>query len=629
MASNNTENQPPLSPPLSTRKPSTRNAIHAFFTPRHRARAPLGEVSTTSSTRNVSGPQTAAASPATPVSTSAVVLAKNVHLLSPEDSPSNRLSKKARRNLFPSDTKENFSKEPLFAEMPKSVKGKKLFAEASTGEKSAGVFGDEEKKEEKVVKERPKRIRPTTANRVLMRMLGSGSMTGARSVGGHHCLDWRYEVEGFYSRPEDVHLVYTPEQKPALPFTAAACHQNSLVGIGDESGGVRLLETEKDLAPGFSKVYLGIICHDNAVFDISWSPDDHQLATASGDQTARVFDVATQTCTNVLVGHRSSVKQAAFNPRNPSILSTCSRDGNIHIWDLRCVGTPSSLGNHITEHKPVNSILLAHSEPTPRKASARAEVSVTAVTWMINKDNTIATACEANSCIKIWDIRSTHSKRKHPLAVESSATPAHHQGPRHRPFGLNCLSLSPDGTRMYAMCRDSIVYAYSTNHISQGPIHGYTHPRLHASTFYVKCSVSPDGGLLGTGSGDGIAVVFPTDERYLDGNLYSSGVLHPEDGGPVVGGPESTTTSNKKKAGGSLQAANYLKVGKGTALVRGHEKEVTDVTWSVGGELVAISDDLQVRCWRNDDEGVKAEELRVGGEEEGRRWGWGWAEKGN
>ena len=160
-----------------------------------------------------------------------------------------------------------------------------------------------------------------------------------------------------------------------------------------------MIESEKGLSPGFSKVYLGIICHDNAVFDISWSPDDHQLATASGHQTARVFDVSTQTCTNILAGHRSSVKQVAFNPRNPNILTTCARDGNIHIWDLRCVGTPSELGRNITEHKPVNSINQAHSEQDQKKSypPARPDVSVTAAVWLINRENTIATACEANS----------------------------------------------------------------------------------------------------------------------------------------------------------------------------------------------------------------------------------------
>ena len=73
-----------------------------------------------------------------------------------------------------------------------AVKGKKLFpgsgkVKAKVGESAGDIFDDEVKKEEQVVKERPKRIRPTGRNRILMRMLGTGSMTGMRSTRPHHC----------------------------------------------------------------------------------------------------------------------------------------------------------------------------------------------------------------------------------------------------------------------------------------------------------------------------------------------------------------------------------------------------------------------------------------------------------
>ena len=187
-----TENQPPqmpLSPPASARKPTTRSAIHAFFTPRHRS--PLREVSTTSLTRNASS--TGALS--TPVAS--VPSAKNVHPLSPEDSPSYRASKKARRSLFPkAGDKKEMGEEPLFESIPGAgvVKGKKLFSRGSgkQAEKlgSGGVFGTHQKgkeEEREMLKERQVKVRPTVRNRVLMRMIGSGSMTGMRSAVPHHC----------------------------------------------------------------------------------------------------------------------------------------------------------------------------------------------------------------------------------------------------------------------------------------------------------------------------------------------------------------------------------------------------------------------------------------------------------
>lgn len=326
------------------------------------------------------------------------------------------------------------------------------------------------------------------------------------------------------------------------------------------------------------------------------------MATASGDQSVRIFDVRQQTCVSVLQGHRSSIKQAFFNPLSPSVLTSCSRDGSINMWDLRCVGIRS---DELTIHRPVNSIIGAHIRAATRGKGAqkRVDVSVTAVVWI--EEFKIASASELNAEIKVWDIRAVQSKRKAAQAVECSALPPNHTLPGHRAFGLNSLTMSPDGARLYTLCRDSVVYVYDTQHISNGPIHAYTHPRLHASTFYVKSAISRDGRLFSTGSSDGCPIVFPTDEKYLDKMLYPR--IHPEDSR-------------------ASQISKAVPVGYGAALVRGYEKEVTDVTWTNGGDMVAISDDYLARCWRAGESGEEAESMRDGGEDEGRRWGWGWAE---
>jgi len=61
----------------------------------------------------------------------------------------------------------------------------------------------------------------------------------------------------------------------------------------------------------------------------------------------------------------------------------------------------------------------------------------------------------------------------------------------------------------------------------------------------------------------------------------------------------------------------------GTPLIRGHDREVGSLTWTSEGELITVGDDFMVRCWR---EGPEARDLRVGGEQGGRRWGSGWAD---
>jgi WD40 repeat protein len=65
----------------------------------------------------------------------------------------------------------------------------------------------------------------------------------------------------------------------------------------------------------------------------------------------------------------------------------------------------------------------------------------------------------------------------------------------------------------------------------------------------------------------------------------------------------------------------------GTPLFHGHSKEVTGVSWSSEGNLVSISDDFKVRCWRED--ANKARRIRGGRFRDGEmRIGWGWSDVG-
>lgn len=149
---------------------------------------------------------------------------------------------------------------------------------------------------------------------------------------------WQSTTANFYTDPNDIHsFAY-----PALPFCMAPCRSNSLVAIGDEDGGVRLLETNPSSIPSFATPFLTFKPHSNAVMDLAFSSDDYLLATASGDQTARIVDMRTQTTISVLAAHRSSLKKVAFQPDSDNVVATCCRDGVVHLWDLRCSGTAAA-----------------------------------------------------------------------------------------------------------------------------------------------------------------------------------------------------------------------------------------------------------------------------------------------
>ncbi|KAI4168188.1 MAG: hypothetical protein LQ343_006574 [Gyalolechia ehrenbergii] len=545
---------------------------------------------------------------------------------------------------------------------------------------------------------------------LLFREMGSST---AKQIQSPVCnvSDWQYETANFHSAPEDSHLcedLGDPTQN-ALPFCSASCNTNSLVAIGDEEGGVRLLETFRDGKPPFHKPHLAFRPHTNAILDLSFSPDDRLLATASGDQTSQIIDMPSQRAIHTLAAHKSSVKQVKFQPGSSSVIATSSRDGSVRIWDLRCKGseTPAhelrisldgpedsnaskSSTKKMTYGRCVDTIVDAHSYRGASFVSSKAsltdqtydmpsrtegvtrhgDISVTAISFLSPRhEHLLITTSEGDATVKLWDLRTTHSHRRSTDAIPLSSTRQPDGHAKYRYFGVTSLALNSDSSRLYTLCRDNTIYAYSTSHLilghapelastsassansstrksrfarttekpGLGPIYGFRHHLFHATTFYVKISVRPAKGsqteLLAAGSSDGCAIIWPTDERYMRHYNPHAGTscahfrayMHAEDpcafpspSKPSIRGPLPRTKS-RARLHDTIPIYDH-----GTALVRGHDREVTGLSWAYGGELVTASDDFTARCWREDQ--GKARDLRTGGETEGRRWGCGWAD---
>ena len=459
-----------------------------------------------------------------------------------------------------------------------------------------------------------------------------------------------------------------------MKFPPLTNEANSLVAVGDEDGAIRLLETHENGLPGFQKSYLVMRSHHNAVMDIAFSTDDALLATASGDQTCQIIDMSTQQPTHMLDGHSSSVKQIKFQPGScNSVLATSGRDGCIQLWDLRCSGRKGPVldvsvshggRNHdnisnyqtrstVTQAACTNILTQAHVRLSslehadgsggqlsqPRASSRRSvmshtrnEISVTTISFLSSdRPNTLLSGCEAEAMVKVWDLRTNQSSRRRaatPLSVTRKPS-AHHL---HRQFGLTSMAVSGDGTRLYTLCKDNTVYAYSTAHLvlgsspdlvgnnakprrsvleneGLGPIYGFRHPNLKVSTFYVKLALCRALGdrpeMIATGSTSQCPILFPTHQRYF-GEANPSGLQH---------GLTSEWASNKDE----VPVYEH-----GTPLIRGHEKEVTALTWSSEGDLITLSDDGRCRVWRKGRE--QAGCLRTQGEADGFRWKHGWAE---
>ncbi|KAL8653811.1 MAG: hypothetical protein Q9226_003694, partial [Calogaya cf. arnoldii] len=489
-----------------------------------------------------------------------------------------------------------------------------------------------------------------------------------------HGNDPQYETANFYTTPKDLHVcdnLGEPTQQ-AIPFCVASCNTNSLVAVGDEEGGIRLLETAIAGKPYFKKAYLTFRPHTNAILDLAFSRDDLRLATASGDQTSRIIDMPTQRTVHTLVGHTSSLKQVMFQPNSSDVIATSGRDGSVRLWDLRCRGSetpvdtlrvsmdgpdgldalrPSS--KKMSYSRCVDAIIGAHSSriisaPSASKAvisnatndvpsksetpSRRGGASITALAFLPpGREHLLLTASESDATVKLWDLRTTyfHRRSNHPVPLSSTRQPQSHTKYRH--YGVTSMALSGDSARLYTLCRDSTIYAYSTAHLvlghapelastsgssevnnsmrksrfsrstekeGAGPIYGLRHQQLLASTFYVKIAVRPAKEdrsellAIGSGSVNGCAVIFPTDERYLqkpsplhrslDASSSDSkgGFTAIENSLPT---PPSSLSKRSVPCSSSRPTDSIPIYNHGTPLVRGHENEVTALNWAHGG----------------------------------------------
>jgi WD40 repeat protein len=322
--------------------------------------------------------------------------------------------------------------------------------------------------------------------------------------------------------------------------------------------------------------------------------------------------------------------------------------------------TNNSQPHDIQWGRAVNSIWNAH-KPYTRHASSlnhpdagsrgesvgrAGDVSVTAIEFLPGREHLLISASEADCSIMLWDIRSIHSKRKVQLPLSVTKKVESHTNFRH--FGINSLNLSTDGSRIYSLCKDNTVYAYSTSHLilgnspelsltnqerylqrdtqkGLGPMYGFRHPRLHASSFYVKSAIrkAKDGKceMLAVGNSGGDPILFPTDGRYFS-----------KDTGENSGTGLNTELAQRRPTlarvgsgsfNGRMETSIPIST-NGTRLVRGHDREVGNLAWTYDGELVTVGDDFLVRLWREG--GNDARDLRMGGEADGRRWACGWAE---
>ena len=316
--------------------------------------------------------------------------------------------------------------------------------------------------------------------------------------------------------------------------------------------------------------------HKDSVNSVSFSPRGDAIATASSDGTAKLWDLQGN-CLVTFTGHNTSLWSVSFSPTG-DVIATASYDKTAKLWDLQgnCLVT-------FTGHK--DSVLSVSFSPT-QEAIVTASKDKTAKLWDLHgkclvtftghKDlvnsvsfsptgDVIATASKDKTA-KLWDL---HGKC---LATFT----------RHN-HSVTSVSFSPTRDRIATASQDGTAKLWDLQGNCLKTFAGHNHS-------VNSVSFSPIGDALATASQDKTAKLWDFHGKCLK---------------TFAGHNHSVKSVSFSPTGEALATAAYDNTAKlwdlqGNCLktFTGHNDWVTSVSFSLTGDAIATaSDDKTAKLW--------------------------------
>ena len=278
-----------------------------------------------------------------------------------------------------------------------------------------------------------------------------------------------------------------------------------------------------------------------AVNSVAFSPDGQLLASASDDQTVRLWDPATGAHRRTLTGHDQPVSGVAFSP-DGRLLASASRTGSVRLWD-------PATGAH-------RRTLTGHADPVRGVA--------------FSPDGRLLASASDDQTVRLWD----------------PATGAHLRTLTGHADPVRGVAFSPDGRLLASASDDQTVRLWD-------PATGAHLRTLTGHADPVRgVAFSPDGRLLASASDDQTVRLWDpatgAHRRTLTGHDQPvSGVAFSPDGRLLASASDDQTVRLWDPATGAHRRT-----------LTGHDQPVSGVAFSPDGRLLAsASDDKTVRLW--------------------------------